>query len=704
DGLRVVLSGEYTSSVGKNPARHPLLRRWDYKADANIQLSSKDNAIPIQEGKFLDLEDGIQVQFQPGGGYRTGDYWMIPARTETEDIEWPRRGSHALLQPPKGIEHHYCGLAIFDFSEGTISNIRDCRKIFPPLTELTRFFYVGGDGQEAMPENQLPEPIQVGVANGRWPVANVPVKFELLEGGGTLNGGTVTTANTGSDGIAQCTWKLGRFGSQRIKATLRDASDNPISQPIFFNAGLSIAADVSYDSGRCEALTDARTVQDAIDKLCQMPRGSGCSVTVGIGGSYERLDEAIIDLMDKGQKEICICLLPGEHHLPDGLNIKASESLHLHIMGCNTGTRLILKGEIFAASLDSIALTGLNVVALDVAKPIFFKNCGEVVLRSCRLVNIADGGALVTINSSRRIVLENNVIEAYERERRDIHEEIMQKSEMASGLFKVEDRLSFIQQAEQVAGKIASLELEDRITISRKLEDVISQIRVTEEEAASYKRLGAALRIEGRVDPNTLFELLLDIFDAAAFSSPHTALILEDGNGDATIVDNRITGVVSLYGDQLPDANIEWENGLERLAARLKERPAQFINVRNSLWLRGNSLTTMRLGSDIIKQILESANPIEFKGIFRLIFLTDNFIQLGQNHLLAQEVRLTSNRFDHTSKQSIGSAVSFISIYTGNTSSPLSEDHAVPPVLKSISHISVDMGSNPGINIDKSPW
>jgi hypothetical protein len=41
--------------------------------------------------------------------YRTGDYWLIPARVATNDIEWPSVTEGVL---PHGIEHHYAPLAI----------------------------------------------------------------------------------------------------------------------------------------------------------------------------------------------------------------------------------------------------------------------------------------------------------------------------------------------------------------------------------------------------------------------------------------------------------------------------------------------------------------------------------------------------------------------------------------------------------------
>ena len=106
------------------------VRRWDQVETEGIKL--KDGAVPIIEGtaedNWLDLENGIQIQFQPvqqgGHYYRTGDYWLIPARTNGT-IEWPceldNKGQPKLdaqgypipiAQPPHGITHHYAPLWI----------------------------------------------------------------------------------------------------------------------------------------------------------------------------------------------------------------------------------------------------------------------------------------------------------------------------------------------------------------------------------------------------------------------------------------------------------------------------------------------------------------------------------------------------------------------------------------------------------------
>jgi hypothetical protein len=46
---------------------------------------------------------------------RAADYWLMPARGATGDIEWPQdEHSYPQLLPPHGIEHHY---ALLEFVE-----------------------------------------------------------------------------------------------------------------------------------------------------------------------------------------------------------------------------------------------------------------------------------------------------------------------------------------------------------------------------------------------------------------------------------------------------------------------------------------------------------------------------------------------------------------------------------------------------------
>jgi len=62
----------------------PKVLRWDQTADDELTLVNGSIAITPGTGEdgWIKLEDGIEVQFSEGE-YRSGDYWLIPARVAT---------------------------------------------------------------------------------------------------------------------------------------------------------------------------------------------------------------------------------------------------------------------------------------------------------------------------------------------------------------------------------------------------------------------------------------------------------------------------------------------------------------------------------------------------------------------------------------------------------------------------------------------
>jgi hypothetical protein len=151
DTRLVTLSDLPKGNVGQYPPNYPLLRRWDQQqGDSRTGglTIANDNAAKIVEGDtWLNLEDGVQIQFQTGGTYRTGDYWLIPARTETGDVEWPGPPIDPQALPPHGVEHHYAPLALV-FSGSVSANevaggivatpafgVTDLRHRFAPLAQ-----------------------------------------------------------------------------------------------------------------------------------------------------------------------------------------------------------------------------------------------------------------------------------------------------------------------------------------------------------------------------------------------------------------------------------------------------------------------------------------------------------------------------------------------------------------------------------------
>ncbi|MET8677347.1 DUF6519 domain-containing protein [Streptomyces sp. NPDC004647] len=127
-GRRVRLSGEPEPGVGRRPELRPFLRRWDQPEGARQAKHGaarlKHGAVPVEEGRWLPLEDGVEVYFEAGGTYRSGDHWLIPARTATGGVEWPADPARRpLLQAPAGIQVHYAPLA-WVLGEGSESDLR----------------------------------------------------------------------------------------------------------------------------------------------------------------------------------------------------------------------------------------------------------------------------------------------------------------------------------------------------------------------------------------------------------------------------------------------------------------------------------------------------------------------------------------------------------------------------------------------------
>ncbi len=132
-GRRVRLSAEPDQSVGRLPHLNPFLRRWDHHGGPKRKgrtTALKGGAIPVAEGEWLPLEDGVEVYFAKGATYRTGDHWIIPARTATGRVEWPADAARRpLLQAPSGIVRGFAPLALVKGEGGTV----DLRLAFNPL-------------------------------------------------------------------------------------------------------------------------------------------------------------------------------------------------------------------------------------------------------------------------------------------------------------------------------------------------------------------------------------------------------------------------------------------------------------------------------------------------------------------------------------------------------------------------------------------
>lgn len=128
--MTVTLSDPPKNDAGSDAKRHPILRRWS----GDVQM--------LKENQWIELSDGVEVQFSrvtsPAGGYRTGDYWLIPTRTATGDVIWPGEPDAPVALAPHGVDEHYAPLAQWNtVATGGVGGgtFKDLRYTFDPIAK-----------------------------------------------------------------------------------------------------------------------------------------------------------------------------------------------------------------------------------------------------------------------------------------------------------------------------------------------------------------------------------------------------------------------------------------------------------------------------------------------------------------------------------------------------------------------------------------
>ncbi len=114
--------------LGGDASRHPLIRRWNHHQGDGMAMDN--HAVVIEEGRWLELESGVEIQFGVGGSYRAGDYWQIPARVNV-GVLWPGDSTDARFLQPRGVDRNFCAVAVVDGTQVT-----SLLRRFPSLTDI----------------------------------------------------------------------------------------------------------------------------------------------------------------------------------------------------------------------------------------------------------------------------------------------------------------------------------------------------------------------------------------------------------------------------------------------------------------------------------------------------------------------------------------------------------------------------------------
>ncbi|HYW16726.1 MAG TPA: DUF6519 domain-containing protein [Allosphingosinicella sp.] len=367
--------------------RPGLIRRWEGGPPVAIAADS-----------WIALERGVSVLFG-GGRYSTQDHWTIPARTISASIEWPRDpvADGPALLPPAGIAHHYCALALATLAPGGWTISSDCRSLFAPLTRLRGFHYLGGDGQEAMPNPLAPAnrislaaDLRAGFVRGRKPVAGANVRFTVTIGDGRLPNGTkVQIVPTDADGVAKLKWSVdAATQSQQVLAELLDGAGQRSQLPILYTASLSRASATAFDPANTPSLAGENNVQGAIEKLAGFQQ-IGCSTRVVVEGSDW---VSVLKGLQPGENAT-ICFQRGTFATQE--TVKLANLGHITLSGAGGGTMIVGKRRECAIEFTncaSVTIHGLDVSTPDGTGAIqeFTRRQGTLSMIGCGAVDVCD--------------------------------------------------------------------------------------------------------------------------------------------------------------------------------------------------------------------------------------------------------------------------------------------------------------------------
>ncbi|MDH5178845.1 MAG: DUF6519 domain-containing protein [Gammaproteobacteria bacterium] len=278
DGLIEVVAGQLVASYNNTNKELLVLTNDDGEAAVRWKLQSKialvndaqeEPDLPLQQVRATLLEKVTPAQ------YRSLDRPVV--FSATFGVAW---------------ENTYGG-ARFPFPQHNELEAKNIEIALDQLRENMALYYVSGDGQEARRGEALAQPLIVRVANGGWPYKGASVLFQVSLGNGYLAppGGavfdTVFVGVSDDDGLVRCDWRLDKTTySQQVKVTLEECPDSTLvdveKNVLYFNANLSIAAEVSYDFHSESIQTPpADTVQDAIDELYEIKVNRGGDMMTG---------------------------------------------------------------------------------------------------------------------------------------------------------------------------------------------------------------------------------------------------------------------------------------------------------------------------------------------------------------------------------------------------------------------------------------
>lgn len=701
-----------------------LVRRWDGFCELTRAgsvwslVTGVDKGVALTTGGsptapgHVTLGSSIQINLEAlqltldlaGKTFVAGDFWLAPVR---EAVDGP--GSTVLTgAEPRGIVHHYLRLARI-LADGTVvpfENDADKRRhSFPPLTDLhahdvgytttcsSGLFYATHDNVE----KALNRLCQLAAEH-------IAYTADCTKG---LYAGFVGTVKQALDKI--CEIQANHIGFSKpcdtsiykgsTIATVEDALKllcnvtagqigfaKPCDTSIYQGQAVATvedalkllcnvtAAQIAYTpGGDCTFLNQPGidTVQEALDALCARPAGGGggCRITVGKeGGLFVTLEEALKTLLDKGTRDICLCLLPGDHEFPGQLVAPKDDGVTICLSGCSHGTRLhLLNGPIRFRGFAAVCLTDMVVITRDAPTgALIFDRCGDVSLKGVEVHGVVTDGFLAGFNNIRAITMHGLMLEASTPASLAVPSKLFDLNPTLFDLYQVPDLTFFNSKVFLVAQAVAALPVAERRTLSAAIGDRVRELgsALSARERQSYLEL-MPLLLQSSISSVQLAGVLENIRVEAIREHPAVALVVDDAAADMTLGECDILGIVTLYGTH-PAGPFPGDM-LKNLDALVKQGKATFGGVGTTFRASGCRMTRIDVSTAVRKRIQDivASGGGTIPSLFSSALVSDLTLLREDNQLAFLNTNLSSSVFEVEGGRAavvMGSS----SIYVGN--------------------------------------
>jgi hypothetical protein len=360
-----------------------------------------------------------------------------------------------------------------------------------------------------------------------------------------------------------------------------------------------------------------------------------------------QLDDVIKELIERGERHICLCLKGGEYKL-DKVELGAEQLDTLTIQSCGGGARVIA-GSLALKGLAAVGLRGFETV-LVTDGGLLFDGCAEVAIDDCEIRRTEVSAPVAVIRGAERVRVARSILAA------GVGVDESHPDDDIRGLIAVRNPVEFAAKSAAFAARVAP-DAAGRKDMATRIARATRLKRLSGAEQAAYRPFLAELA-DDALQPEALVAAVGRLRLAAAFAQATPALVLFDGGAEALIDASDLEGGVVLYGERPGD--VPTPDACKEMRAKVAAGAITFRGT-GSLHIRDSRLTRVAAADKVMSALAGGQAVVR---CFRAIHVTDSEVLASPSAFVGEDVTLTALDFDDA-RVDAGAVIAASAIVTG---------------------------------------